>query len=188
MPLIEILVSAEPSWVDLGLWLLLCLGAAGSGSNWKKLFGMGKKEGKGGGTSAKTDPGIGSDWERAAKIFEDDGRYREAAQLCSGHGHNYEAARLLVQAGALTEAARSKTSSKRFACTPRPVGSTRRPNWPARWASAIRRSNYLQKVTDSSPDYQAALVDLADSFIEQDMPGVAVEKLKRALGDKERVE
>ncbi len=105
MPLIEILVSAEPSWVDLGLWLLLCLGAAGSGSNWKKLFGMGKKEGKGGGTSAKTDPGIGSDWERAAKIFEDDGRYREAAQLCSGHGHNYEAARLLVQAGALTEAA-----------------------------------------------------------------------------------
>ena len=90
----------EPAGV---LVLLVLMGAAKSGSGWKEFFGMGKKDKSG---KSKTDPALAAgDWQRAAKIFEKDGRYRDAAKIYQGKGQNHEAARLLVQAGALTEAA-----------------------------------------------------------------------------------
>ena len=92
---IEIL---EPAGVVV---MLVLMGAAKSGSGWKKIFGIGKKDKKG-----SANPAIAAgDWQRAAKIFEDDGRFRDAAKIYQGKGQNHEAARLLVQAGALTEAA-----------------------------------------------------------------------------------
>ena len=90
----------EPAGV---LVLLVLMGAAKSGSGWKKFFGMGKKDKLG---KSKADPALAAgDWQRAAKIFEEDGRYRDAAKIYQGKGQNHEAARVLVQAGALTEAA-----------------------------------------------------------------------------------
>ncbi len=86
------------------LTTLVLLGAAKGGSGWKKMFGLGKKESKS--PASTVDPALAAgDWERAAKIFEEDGRYRDAAKLYRGKGQNHEAARLLVRAGALTEAA-----------------------------------------------------------------------------------
>lgn len=88
----------------LAVLVVVLIGAAKGGSGWKKLFGMGKKDAKG--SSSKADPALATgDWQRAAKIFEDDGRFRDAAKIYQGKGQNHEAARLLVQAGALTEAA-----------------------------------------------------------------------------------
>jgi tRNA A-37 threonylcarbamoyl transferase component Bud32 len=80
--------------------------AASKDSGWKKLFNRRGRSGGKGGSATSTDPGIrAKDWERAASIFEKEGRFREAAQLYQAQGQNYEAARLMVQAGALTEAA-----------------------------------------------------------------------------------
>ena len=86
---------------------MVFLGASKSGPGWKrKFFGIGNKSDSKAGTASSTDPGLRSgDWQRAANIFEKEGRYREAAKLHYAEGQNYEAARLLVQAGALTEAA-----------------------------------------------------------------------------------
>lgn len=91
----------------LPLCSLFVLAAAKSGSGWKKIFGMGGKDAQGSSTSgsARADALTAGDWQRSAKIFEEDGRFREAAKIYQSHGQNYEAARLLVQAGALTEAA-----------------------------------------------------------------------------------
>jgi tetratricopeptide (TPR) repeat protein len=88
----------------LALLSLAVLGAAKGGSNWKKLLGIGK-DAQAAPPSSKGDPVAPVDWQRAAKIFEEDGRFRDAAKIYQSHGQNYEAARVLVQAGALTEAA-----------------------------------------------------------------------------------
>jgi tRNA A-37 threonylcarbamoyl transferase component Bud32 len=81
-------------------------GAAKESGGWKRLFGLGKKDARGGAATTSSSEALRTgDWQRAAKIFETDGRYRDAAKIYQGHGQNYEAARLLVQAGALTEAA-----------------------------------------------------------------------------------
>ncbi|HXV63826.1 MAG TPA: protein kinase [Vicinamibacteria bacterium] len=77
---------------------------ARGGAGWKKLLGLGRKGAPVGASASKPDSSA-SDWQRAAKIFEEDGRFRDAARLYQGHGQNYDAARLLVQSGALTEAA-----------------------------------------------------------------------------------
>jgi tetratricopeptide (TPR) repeat protein len=93
----------EPTLVFLGF---LLLGVAKSGSGWRKLLGLGGKDQQGGGSAAKGSEALATgDWQRAAKIFEEDGRFRDAARIYQTHGQNYEAARVLVQAGALTEAA-----------------------------------------------------------------------------------
>ncbi len=85
------------------LTTLVLMGVAKGGAGWKKMFGLGKKEKS---PASGADPALAAgDWERAAKIFEKDGRYRDAAKLYRGKGQNHEAARLLVRAGALTEAA-----------------------------------------------------------------------------------
>ncbi len=100
-PFIFSIESLEPI---VFLATLVLLGAAKGGSGWKKMFGLGKKDSK---SSASTvDPELAAgDWERAAKVFEEEGRYRDAAKLYRGKGQHHEAARLLVRAGALTEAA-----------------------------------------------------------------------------------
>ena len=41
----------------------------------------------------------------------------------------------------------------------------------------------LQKIEPTNPHYQESLVELGQSFMERDLPGVAVEKLKKALHD-----
>ena len=88
------------SFEPLGVLLTLVLLGMAKGS-WKKIFGRKDKKGP-----SKVDPALAAgDWQRAAKIFEDDGRFRDAAKIYQGKGQNHEAARLLVQAGALTEAA-----------------------------------------------------------------------------------
>jgi tRNA A-37 threonylcarbamoyl transferase component Bud32 len=98
-------------FTDLGGLLLALLSfaifGAAKGSGWKKLLGLGgpKEEPAPPSSSAARDSLAAGDWQRAAKIFEEDGRFREAARIHQVHGQNYEAARLLVQAGALTEAA-----------------------------------------------------------------------------------
>jgi len=85
--------------------LLVLVGAAKTGG-WRKLFGMGKKDGEAERKASKADPALAmGDWKRAAQIFEQEGRFRDAARLYHGKGQNHDAARLLVQAGALTEAA-----------------------------------------------------------------------------------
>ncbi len=101
----ELILSSEifDSAGLLAMLTIVLMGAAKSGSGWKKIFGMGKKD-KGSGSKESSVLAAG-DWQRSAKIFEDDGRFRDAAKIYQGKGQNHEAARLLVQAGALTEAA-----------------------------------------------------------------------------------
>jgi tetratricopeptide (TPR) repeat protein len=103
--MLQIAVPSDLLGSALAICSLLVLGAAKSGSGWKKIFGIGGKEVPGSSSSAKVDALAAGDWQRSAKIFEEDGRFREAAKIYQSHGQNYEAARLLVQAGALTEAA-----------------------------------------------------------------------------------
>ena len=100
-------ISLPPDLLRSALTLcsLALFGAAKSGSGWKKIFGMGGKDAQTSTSSGKADALAAGDWQRSAKIFEEDGRFREAAKIYQSHGQNYEAARLLVQAGALTEAA-----------------------------------------------------------------------------------
>ncbi len=83
---------------------LALLAAAKDGPGWKKIFNRRGRTKEG--TAVSTDPAIRSrDWQRSAKIFEKEGRYREAAGIFQEKGQNYEAARLMMRAGALTEAA-----------------------------------------------------------------------------------
>jgi tRNA A-37 threonylcarbamoyl transferase component Bud32 len=98
-------LSSEVLPTALALLSLALLGAARGGSSWKKLLGIGGKDARAVQASSKGDPVAPGDWQRAAKIFEEDGRFRDAAKIYQSHGQNYEAARVLVQAGALTEAA-----------------------------------------------------------------------------------
>lgn len=93
--------------VVMALLTLTALAASQEGSGWKKLFGrFGRDKSERGPSSTTTDPGLrAGDWQRAAKIFEEQGRFREAAHIYQDQGQNYEAGRLMVQAGSLTEAA-----------------------------------------------------------------------------------
>ena len=94
--------------LDLAALLLsLCAFGAvkrGGGGGWRKLLGIGgKKEDE---KSSRADAAVAAgDWERAAKIFEEDGRFRDAARIYQSKGHHHDAARLMQRAGALTEAA-----------------------------------------------------------------------------------
>ena len=81
--------------LDLAV-LLLSLCAIGAvkrggsgGGGWRKLLGLGggKKEDE---RNSRADAAAAAgDWERAAKIFEEDGRFRDAARIYQSKGHNH---------------------------------------------------------------------------------------------------
>ena len=76
---------------------LALMAAAKNGPRWKKLFNRRGQDKMA--MAVLTDPALrGGDWQRAAKIFENEGRYREAARLYQENGQNYEAARLMRRA------------------------------------------------------------------------------------------
>ncbi|MGH9337569.1 MAG: protein kinase domain-containing protein, partial [Vicinamibacteria bacterium] len=85
--------------------------------------------------------------------------YQKAAALYEKVEDFQEATRMYAEAGAYYRAA---TLARKKGLTEQAI-------------------DYLQRVQPTDAHYQDALVELAHSFMERDLPGVAVEKLKKAL-------
>lgn len=101
----ETWVWGDPAVAQAAILVSMVLGSAFS-SKFRKILGLSGERASSSDPNldSQTDPAM-SGWQRAAKIFEKEGRFREAAQLYEGQGHHYEAAGLLLRAGALTSAA-----------------------------------------------------------------------------------
>jgi tetratricopeptide (TPR) repeat protein len=99
---------------------------------------------------------------RAAEMFERCQDYEKSGTLYEATGNLAQAARMYDEAGLFYRAA---TVSKKAGLSEQSIA-------------------YLQKVGLDSPDYMAALIQLAQHFMERDLPGVAVEKLRKGLANK----
>ena len=123
----------------------------------------------------------------AARCYEHCGAHRQAAEAYQGLGELGRAAEMFgrcqeyEKSGTLYEAADDLAQATRMY---NEAGLFYRAAVVAKKAGMAEQAiAYLQKVKPDSPAYTAALVRLARNFIEQDLPGVAVEKLRKALSD-----
>jgi tetratricopeptide (TPR) repeat protein len=144
---------------------------------------------------------LGGDALRAAEVYEEAGNYLDAARCyehCGAHRQAAEAYQRINEperaaemfercqdyekAGSLYEASGDMSQSARMF---NEAGLYYRAAVAARKAGLGEQAiTYLQKVKTNSADYLPALVQLAEHFMERDLPGVAVEKLQKALAGK----
>jgi tetratricopeptide (TPR) repeat protein len=99
---------------------------------------------------------------RAAEMYERCQDYEQSATLYEATGELAQAARMYYEAGRFYRAA---VVAKKAGLGEQAIA-------------------YLQKVKKTSTDYPAAQVQLAQHFMEIDLPGVAIEKLRKALANK----
>ena len=143
---------------------------------------------------------LGGDPLRAAEVYEEADNYLDAARCyehCGAHRQAAEAYNRVEQYDRAAEMyARSQEYAKAAALYERAEDWEQAIRMNAesgryyRAATLARKKGmtelaieYLQKVAPSDGNYQEALVELGESFIERDLPGVAVEKLRKALGE-----
>ncbi len=98
---------------------------------------------------------------RAAEMFGRCQDYQQSAALYEETGDSGQAARMYGEAGLFYRAA---LAAKQDGLTDLAIA-------------------HLQKVAVDSPNYQASLVELAAHFKDRGLPGVAVEKLRKAIGE-----
>jgi tetratricopeptide (TPR) repeat protein len=143
---------------------------------------------------------LGGDPLRAAEVYEEADNYLDAARCyehCGAHRQAAEAyqrigevaraaemfgrcqdyeesAALYEESGDMGQAAHMFSEAGRFY----------RAALAAKKAGMIDQAiAHLQKVKPDSADYTASLVELAEHFMERGLPGVALQKLRKALGD-----
>jgi len=123
----------------------------------------------------------------AARCYEHCGAHRQAAEAYQrigersraaemfGRCQDYEqAAALYEETGDMEQAARMFGEAGRFY----------RAALAAKKAGMVDQAiAHLQRVAAGSPEYQASLVELAGHFTDRGLPGVALEKLRKAIGD-----
>ena len=143
---------------------------------------------------------LGGDPLRAAEVCEEAGNYLDAARCyehCGAHRQAAEAYERVEQFDRAAEmygrcqeykkAADSYEKAEDWEHATRMFaesGAYYRAAMLARKTGLTELAiDYLQKVQPSDGNYQEALVELAHSFMERDLPGVAVEKLKKALAE-----
>ena len=143
---------------------------------------------------------LGGDPLRAAEVYEEAGNYLDSARCyehCGAHRQAAEAYERVEQfdraaemygrsqeyqrAAALYEKAEDWGQAARMFAE---SGEYYRAANSARKAGLTELTiDCLQKIEPKNPHYQESLVQLGQSFMERDLPGVAVEKLKKALHD-----
>jgi tRNA A-37 threonylcarbamoyl transferase component Bud32 len=141
---------------------------------------------------------LGGDPLRAAEVYEEAGNYLDAARCyehCGAHRQAAEAYERVQQLGRAAEmygrcqeyqkAAALYEKVEDYAEATRmyaEAGAYYRAATLARKKGLTEQAiDYLQRVQTTDAYYPDALVELAHSFMERDLPGVAVEKLKKAL-------
>jgi tRNA A-37 threonylcarbamoyl transferase component Bud32 len=144
---------------------------------------------------------LGGDPLRAAEVYEEAENYLDAARCYEHCGAHRQAAEAYQRLGELGRAAEMfdrcqeyEKSGTLYEATQDLAQATRMYNEAGlfyRAAVVAKKAglaeqaiNYLQQVQPDSLDYTAALVRLARHFMEQGLPGVAVEKLRKALANK----
>ena len=98
---------------------------------------------------------------RAAEMFDRCQDYEQSAALYEKAGDMGQAARMFGEAGDYYRAA---VAAKKAGMVDQAIV-------------------HLQKVRPDSSEYPASLVELAEHLMERGLPGVAVQKLRKALGD-----
>lgn len=143
---------------------------------------------------------LGGDPLRAAEVYEEADNYLDAARCYEHCGAHRQAAEAYQRIGELTRAAEMFGRCQDYERSADLYEQTGDPGQAARMFSeaglfykaalAARKAGlvdfaiaHLQKVGPDSADYQASLVELASHFRDRGLPGVAVEKLRKAIGD-----
>ncbi len=141
---------------------------------------------------------LGGDPLRAAEVYEEAGNYLDAARCYEHCGANRQAAEAYQRVGELARAAEMFGRCQDYEQSAALYEETGEMGQAARMFSeaglfyraalAAKKAGmveqaiaHLQKVTPDSAEYQASLVELAEHFVEQGLPGVALEKLRKAL-------
>ncbi|MEE9180744.1 MAG: protein kinase [Vicinamibacteria bacterium] len=143
---------------------------------------------------------LGGDPLRAAEVYEEAGNYLDAARCYEHSGAHRQAAEAYQRIGELVRAAemfgRCQDYEQSAALYEKAgdMGQAARMFGEAghyyRAAVAAKKAGmvdqaiaHLQKVRPDSSEYSASLVELAEHLLERGLPGVAVQKLRKALGN-----
>jgi tetratricopeptide (TPR) repeat protein len=141
---------------------------------------------------------LGGDPLRAGEVYEEAGNYLDAARCYEHCGAHRQAAEAYQRVGELARAAEMFGRCQDYEQSAALYEETGELGQAARMfgeaglfyraALAAKKAGmveqaiaHLQKVTPESAEYQASLVQLAEHFVEQGLPGVALEKLRKAL-------
>lgn len=143
---------------------------------------------------------LGGDPLRAAEVYEEADNYLDAARCYEHCGAHRQAAEAYQRIGELTRAAEMFGRCQDYQQSAALYEETGDSGQAAhmygeaglfyRAALAAKQDGltdlaiaHLQKVAVDSPNYQASLVELAAHFKDRGLPGVAVEKLRKAIGE-----
>jgi tetratricopeptide (TPR) repeat protein/predicted Ser/Thr protein kinase len=143
---------------------------------------------------------LGGDPLRAAEVYEEADNYLDAARCYEHCGAHRQAAEAYQRIGERTRAAEMFGRCQDYEQSAALYEETGDSGQAARMFSeaglfyraalAAKKAGlpdlaiaHLQKIAIESPDYQASLVELASHFKDRGLPGVAVEKLRKAIGE-----
>src|SRR3990172_6801617 len=117
---------------------------------------------------------LGGDPLRAAEVYMEAGNYLDAARCYEHCGAHRQAAEAYQRIGERSRAAGMFGEAGRF------YGAALAAKKAGMVDQAIA---HLQRVAPDSREYQVSLVELAGHFTDRGLPGVALEKLRKAIGD-----